>query len=347
MDSKSNFSDLNNSIILITGGTGSFGNAVVGKLLEYYPKRIIIYSRDEKKQFDMGNTYRTDTLRFVIGDVRDKDRIFDAMRGVDFVFHAAALKQVPHCEFFPVEATQTNAIGAQNVIRAAIYNSVKRVVVLSTDKAVYPINVMGMTKALMERMMIAVSREETHKTVLCGTRYGNVMYTRGSVIPYFISLMREGRPLTVTDNRMTRFMVSLDHAVDLILHTLLYGSNGDIYVRKMPAATMQDVACALVKIFHYSGGITEAGIRPGEKLHETLISQEELLRTEDRGEYLCIKPEVPHMDYRSYYMNEQAGSNVLHDSYTSANAVRLSFEETKALLLSLPQIQEELRIWSM
>ncbi len=339
MDYKDKFE---NKTIMVTGGTGSFGNAAVDQLLQYNPKKIIIFSRDEKKQFDMGHKYNNDKLRFVLGDVRDRDAVFHAMYGVDYVFHAAALKQVPNCEFAPWEAIKTNALGAHSVIDAALLRDVERVVVLSTDKAVYPINVMGMTKALMERIMIAVSREKRGKTTLCGTRYGNVMYTRGSVIPYFIDLMKEGKPIVVTDKNMTRFMMPLAHAIDLVLYALTNGKDGEIYVRKSPAATIGDLAQALVEIFNYEGGIEEIGIRPGEKMHESLISSEETFRTEDCGDYYKINPEVPGMDYRQYYYKGQKNNDLLHEGHTSANAKRLSREGLKELLLSLDEIKEEL-----
>ena len=332
-----------NKTILVTGGTGSFGNAVVDRLLHYDPQKIIIFSRDEKKQFDMGNKYNNKRLRFIIGDVRDKDAIFHAMYGVDYVFHAAALKQVPSCEFFPVEAVKTNTLGAYNVIDAAIKNGVKRLVVLSTDKAVYPINVMGMTKALMEKIMIAMSREKIGRTILCGTRYGNVMYTRGSVIPYFIKLMKAGKVLTVTNRNMTRFMMPLTHSVDLVLYALADGQSGDIYIRKAPAATIGNLAEVLVEIFHYKKGIREIGIRPGEKMHETLISAEETFRTEDCSDYYKITPEVPDMDYKQYYFKGHRNNHLPKEGYTSANTKRLSKKELKELLLSLDEIQEELK----
>jgi len=334
---------IKNKTILITGGTGSFGNAMVSKLLEYDPKKIIIFSRDEKKQFDMNNKYHDSRLKFIIGDVRDKDTIFEAMLGVDYVFHAAALKQVPNCEFFPLEAIKTNTLGVYNLINAAILNNVERVVVLSTDKAVYPINVMGMTKALMEKIMIAISREKRGKTILCGTRYGNVMYTRGSVIPYFIDLMKAGKPLTITNRYMTRFMMSLSQSIDLVLYALTNGKNGEIYVRKAPAATIGDLAEVLTDIFNYHKKIEEIGIRPGEKMHETLISSEESFRTEDCGDYYKISPEVPEMDYNQYYFKGQKDSILPTEGYTSANAKRLTKKELKELLLSLNEIKEELK----
>lgn len=329
-------------VVLVTGGTGSFGGAFVERLIGLEPKQIIVYSRDEKKQFDMANRFsKTDgRLRFVIGDVRDKDRVTYVMKGVDLVFHAAALKQVPNCEFFPYEAILTNAIGAHNVITAAAHHDVEKVVVLSTDKAVYPINAMGMTKALMERLMIATARDKKSRTVLCGTRYGNVMYTRGSVLPYFVDLMKAGRPLTVTDKDMTRFMMSLRSSVDLVLFALANGQDGDIYVKKAPAATVGNVAEAMTDIFSYKGGIESIGTRPGEKIHETLISSEESFRTEDCGDYYRIKPEVPNMDMRQYYIQGRDRKATLPaEGYTSANTECLDLKGTKKLLLDLPEIQ--------
>lgn len=337
---------INNKTILITGGTGSFGNAVVEKLLTVFnPKKIIVFDQDEKAQFDMGNKYNkynNEKLKFFLGNIRDKDSISHAMYGVDFVFHAAALKQVPNCEFFPLEAVKTNILGSQNVIDAAIDNRVERVVVLSTDKAVYPINVMGMAKALMERIMIAISREKRGKTILCGTRYGNVMYTRGSVIPYFVDLMKAGKPLTVTNKKMTRFMMSLNQSIDLVFYALTNGKDGEIYVRKAPAATIGDLAEAMVSLFNYDRGIEEIGIRPGEKMHEFLISREELFRTEDCGDYYKINPEVPGMDYRQYYFKGIKIDSLPDEGYTSKNTRRLSIGEIKELLLSLDEIKEEL-----
>ena len=334
---------IKNKTILITGGTGSFGNAVVKKLLTFSPQKIIIFSRDEKKQFDMGNHYNDERLRFITGDVRDKDSVMHAMHGVDYVFHAAAMKQVPNCEFFPMEAIKTNCLGAYNVIDAAITQGVKRVVVLSTDKAVHPINVMGTTKSLMEKLMIAASREKRGKTILCGTRYGNVMYTRGSVIPYFVELMKKGKPLSVTHSSMTRFMMSLEESIDLVLYALVSGQNGEIYVRKAPAATIGDLAQALVEIFNYKGDIKEVGIRPGEKMHETLVSEEETLRTEDRGDYYKISPEVPGMDYKKYFFTGQKTKGFLSEGYTSANTTQLAKNDLKELILSLDEVQEELK----
>lgn len=334
--------NIEDKTILVTGGTGSFGNAVVTKMLAMNPKQIVIFSRDEDKQFNMGNKYNNNKLKFIIGDVRDKETINHAMAGVNLVFHAAALKQVPNCEFFPIEAIKTNTIGAYNVCNAAIANNVERVVVLSTDKAVYPINVMGMTKALMERVMIAVAREKRGRTVFCGTRYGNVMYTRASVIPFFVGLMKAGKPLKVTDRNMTRFMMNLDESIDLVFHALAEGKDGEIYIRKAPAASMGDLAQALVDIFSYNKGIEEVGVRPGEKKHETLISREELPRTQDEGGYYKIVPEAFQIDYRLYYSSGDRKVALPEEGYTSENTKRLSVEEIKKLLLSLDEIKEEL-----
>lgn len=337
-----------NKTILITGGTGSFGNAVVAELLNHNPKKIIVFSRDEKKQFDMGNVYADsiDKLRFVLGDIRDKDSINHALAGVDYIFHAAALKQVPNCEFFPLEAIRTNALATHNVIDAAIENGVERVVVLSTDKAVYPINVMGMTKALMEKIMIAAAREKRGKTTFCGTRYGNVMNTRGSVIPYFIGLMKAGKQLQITNGKMTRFMMSLQQSIDLVLYALTNGGNGDIYVRKAPAATVTDLAKAMCNLFHYKQGIKEIGIRPGEKMYETLVSTEESYRSEDCGDYYKINPEVPDMDYRSYFFKGEKKHAIPEVGYNSDNTQRLTVKEVESLLLSVPDIKAELEAFT-
>ncbi|PIR41652.1 MAG: UDP-glucose 4-epimerase [Candidatus Yanofskybacteria bacterium CG10_big_fil_rev_8_21_14_0_10_46_23] len=332
---------IKNKTILITGGTGSFGNAVFKRLLDYDPQCIVILSRDEKKQHDMRNEYSSDKLRFVLGDVRDKETIDNVMYGVDYVFHAAALKHVPVCEFFPMEAIETNAMGSNNVMSAAVNNNIKNVVILSTDKAVYPINVMGMSKALMERIMIAKSRENKGNTNFCGTRYGNVMYTRGSVIPFFIDLMKLKKNLRVTDGNMTRFMMSLDNSVDLVLYALVKGKNGEIYVKKSPAATMGDLVTALTEIFSYNRKVQEIGKRPGEKIHECLISREELTRTYDCGDYYKIIPESPNMNYEDYFRGERT-DGLPEEGYTSDNTKQLSVKEIKVLLLSLPEIKKEL-----
>lgn len=333
-------------VILVTGGTGSFGNAVTLRLLGLNPKRIIIFSRDEKKQHDMRNLYNSPLLKFVIGDVRDRESVSKTMGGVDYVFHAAALKQVPSCDFFPIEAIKTNIIGAHNVITSAVEHEVKTLVILSTDKAVYPINAMGMSKALMEKVMIADARkigEEKNKhTTLCGTRYGNVLFTRGSVLPFFIELMKKGEPLPVTHGQMTRYLLPLSHSVNLVLYALIHGKNGDMYVRKAPATTMEILAQAVCKIFDYKKGFREVGVRAGEKMHETLISQEEMMRAEDQGDYFRIPPEAQSLEYQKYfYVGKKVKAQNL-EPYTSGNTNRLDLEETTKVLLTLPEIQYEL-----
>lgn len=327
--------------ILITGGTGSFGSIVVRRLLALEPKRIIIFSRDEKKQFDMRNAYADPRMKFLIGDVRDFDSIRRAMAGVDLVFHAAAFKQVPTGEFFPLELVKTNILGSANTMQAAIDEGVERVVILSTDKAVYPINAMGLTKALMEKTMIAHARAARNGTVLCGVRYGNVMYSRGSVIPLFVDQIKQGKALTVTHKNMTRFMLPLTQSVDLVLYALISGEPGDIFVRKSPACTIGVLAEALKILFHYDSEIKEIGVRGGEKMHETLVSSEELARSEDRGDYFRIVPESEGLDYERYFTE---GKRVFSDGggYTSENTKRLSIEEMITLLNTLPQIQREL-----
>jgi UDP-glucose 4-epimerase len=335
---------LKNKTILVTGGTGSFGGEVVRKLLSCNPRKVVVFSRDEKKQFDMNNKFNDDRLKFIVGDVRERQSIEHAMHGVDMVFHAAALKQVPNCEFFPIEAVRTNILGSFNVVNAAIDGGVKNLVLLSTDKAVYPVSVMGMSKALAERAMIAAFRQDRGSTTLSGTRYGNVMYTRGSVIPFFVSQMKARKPLSVTNKDMTRFMMSLNDSVDLVLFALVNGKDGEIYVRKSPAATVGDVAQALVELFKYKKGIVDIGIRPGEKTHETLVSSEELRRTSDMGNYYKISPELPKIDSREYFFKGENKPNIPDEGYTSANTVRLTVKEVKKLLLSLPEIKQELNL---
>lgn len=333
--------------ILITGGTGSFGNTVVDKLLSFDPKKVVIFSRDEKKQEDMRNHYASQILRFVIGDVRDKESVDQVVKGVDYIFHAAAFKQVPACEFFPLEAVKTNIVGAANVIHAAVKHKVKRLVILSTDKAVYPINAMGMSKALMEKLMIASSRNildnNDEETMLCGVRYGNVLYSRGSVLPYFVSLIHKSEPLRLTHPNMTRFLLPLRDAVDLVLYALINGKNGHMYVRKSPACTVETLAKAACEIFDHKKGYIEVGVRAGEKAHETLVSSEELLRAEDLEAYFAILPESQGLDYNKYLLapKKQAHSEIPR-SYTSENTERLNVVETKKLLLTLPEIQKEL-----
>src|SRR3989338_8652582 len=340
---------IKNSVILVTGGTGSFGNAVVEKLLKLSPKKIIIFSRDEKKQHDMRNLYDSPLLKFVIGDVRDKDSLNKVMEGVDFVFHAAALKQVPSCEFFPIEAVKTNILGAHNVITNAIEHKVKTLVILSTDKAVYPINAMGMSKAMMEKVMIADSRKiveaNNRHTILCGTRYGNVLYTRGSVLPFFIEIMKKGEILPVTNSKMTRFLLPLSQSVDLVLYAMINAKNGDMYVRKAPAATIETLAQAMCEIFDYKKGYKEVGVRAGEKMHETLISEEEMIRAQDDGDYFRIPPESQGLDYQKYYEVGKKGDVEKVEPFTSENTKRLDLGQTVKLLLSLPEIKEELALF--
>lgn len=336
-------------VILVTGGTGSFGNAVVSGLLKFKPKRIIIFSRDEKKQHDMRNLYNSPLLKFILGNVREPESLEHIMGGIDYIFHAAALKQVPTCEFFPLEAIKTNILGTHNVITSAIKHQVKRLVILSTDKAVYPINAMGMSKALMEKVMIANARkinEENHiHTILCGTRYGNVLFTRGSVLPYFIDLMKKRETLTVTSHEMTRFLLPLTDSVDLVLYAMTNGENGDMYVRKAPAATMETLAQSICKIFNYKHGYKEVGVRAGEKIHETLVSQEEMARAQDQGNYYQIIPESQGLDYQKYFGNGKKAKTEKIEPFTSANTKRLNIEETVKILLSLPEIQAELKNW--
>ncbi|MBI5122689.1 polysaccharide biosynthesis protein [Candidatus Roizmanbacteria bacterium] len=337
---------LKNKTILVTGGTGSFGNEVTNALLFCQPKRIIIFSRDEKKQFDMRNKYKNPLLKFVIGDVRDYSSINKAMYGVDYVFHAAALKQVPTCEFFPMEAIKTNVLGTENTITAALNNNVKKVVALSTDKAVYPINVIGLTKALMEKIISAESKENTNKrtkTILCSVRYGNVLYTRGSVVPHFIEYIKTDKKLPVTSTVMTRFLLPLPDAVDLVLYALAKGKPGYLYVRKSPATTIGTLAEALCAIFKHQKGFTEVGIRAGEKMHETLVTQEELIRSIDAGHYYEIPPESQGLDYNQYFVQGKKAM-INNQSFTSENTTRLDLDQTIKLLLKLPEIQEELNL---
>lgn len=334
--------------VLITGGTGSFGTTVMKFLLTLSPRGIVVFSRDELKQFEMRNQFNNSLLRFVIGDVRDKDDVDEVMGGVDVVFHAAALKQVPTCEFFPMEAVKTNIFGTYNVIRTAIKHGVSRVVILSTDKAVYPINAMGMSKALMEKIMIAESQElillKNTKTVLCGVRYGNVMYSRGSVIPYFVSLIKQGKKLTVTEPKMTRFLLPLEDSVKLVLYALEQGENGSLYVKKAPAATIETLVRAICQIFKFGKGYETVGVRAGEKIHETLISKEEFARAEDLLDFYKIPRETEGLDYNTYFFKGRRESDS-QEGYTSENTKRLNVFETKKLLLTLPEIQEELKYY--
>jgi len=330
---------INDKTILITGGTGSFGNTIVKKLLsDYQPKEIVVFSRDEKKQFDMRNKFADDCLKFVIGDIREREKVFRTMKGVDLVFHAAALKQVPTCEFFPMEAIKTNIIGTNNVLDAAESEAVDKVVVLSTDKAVYPINAMGMTKALLEKLMLAKARSRISRTVFCGVRYGNVLYSRGSVIPLFVEQLKNGKSLTITNPRMTRFLLPLPIAIDLVLFALENANNGDILVRKAPASTIEDIAKSMLDIFNSNVSIKNIGIREGEKFHETLVTQEELIRAEDLVDFYRIQY-LMQLDYDEYFSHGK-NNHIPVEGYTSENTERLNLEETKKLILSLPEIQE-------
>lgn len=324
--------------LLITGGTGSFGNAVLKRFLNSDINEIRIFSRDEKKQDDMRKIYHTDKLKFYIGDVRDYSSVLNAVRGVDYIFHAAALKQVPSCEFHPIEAVKTNILGTENVLEAAIVSGVNRVVCLSTDKAVYPINAMGISKAMMEKVMVAKSRS-SNETVICGTRYGNVMASRGSVIPLFIDQIRRGNPITITDPSMTRFMMTLDDAVDLVLHAFEHGNPGDIFVQKAPAATVETLALALTQLVGTpEHEIRVIGTRHGEKLYEALLSREERVHAEDMGNYYRVPPDLRDLNYGKFVEQGEAAITTSED-YNSHNTQRLDVEGMKKLLLKLSFMQ--------
>lgn len=327
---------------MITGGTGSFGNTVLKRFLSTNVREIRIFSRDEKKQEEMRIALNNPKLKFYIGDVRNYDSVHNAMKGVDYVFHAAALKQVPSCEFYPFEALRTNVLGSENVMEAAISRGVSRVVMLSTDKAVYPINAMGISKAMMEKFMVAKARmQNAGETVLCATRYGNVMASRGSVIPLFISQLKEGKSLTVTDPNMTRFLMSLEDSVDLVLYAFEHGQQGDIFVQKAPASTVEDLAQALKELFNKNNPIHEIGTRHGEKLYESLISREEMAKAIDMGNYFRIPADNRDLNYAQYF--SEGEERISHfDDYTSHNTTRLNVEQVKALLLKLDFIKDEL-----
>lgn len=329
-------------VLLITGGTGSFGSTVVRRFLKKNVREIRIFSRDEKKQEDMRIALNDDKAKFYIGDVRNYDSVCDAMRGVDYVFHAAALKQVPSCEFYPMEAVRTNIWGAENVLNAAVASGVKRVVVLSTDKAVYPINAMGISKAMMEKIMVAKSRLRTEgETVLCATRYGNVMASRGSVIPLFVDLIAAGKQLTVTDPEMTRFLMSLEDSVDLVIHAFKHAKQGDIFVRKAPASTVGDLAQAMKELFSAKNPIQIIGTRHGEKLYESLLSREEMARAEDMDRYYRIPSDDRDLNYAKYFVEGERSVSACED-YTSHNTERLNVAQVKELLLTLEFIQDAL-----
>jgi UDP-glucose 4-epimerase len=326
--------------LIITGGTGSFGNAVLNRFLHTDISEIRIFSRDEKKQDDMRKRYNDPKLKFYIGDVRDQRSLAQAFRGVDYCFHAAALKQVPSCEFYPMEAVRTNVIGTENVLEAAIANGLKRVVCLSTDKAVYPINAMGISKAMMEKVMVAASRNlEQCATVICGTRYGNVMASRGSVIPLFVEQVLAGKPISITDPSMTRFMMTLTDAVDLVLYAFEHGENGDIFVQKAPAATIDVLAQALLQIMNKPNhAIRVIGTRHGEKQYEALLSREERVAAQDLGDYYRIPPDLRDLNYGKFVEQGELGISEAED-YNSHNTTRLDVEGMKSLLMKLPFMQ--------
>lgn len=331
-----------NKILLITGGTGSFGNAVLRRFLDTGVKEIRILSRDEKKQDDMRNIYKDSKIKFFIGDVRDRSSIDYAMLGVDYVFHAAALKQVPSCEFFPMEAVRTNVVGTENVIDSAISHGVKKFILLSTDKAVYPINAMGISKALAEKVMVAKARNiSSERTILCATRYGNVMGSRGSVIPLFIDQLKAEQPLTITDPEMTRFMMTLDDAVNLVLFAFEKAESGDIFVQKAPAATIHDLAKALTQLYKSRSELRVIGTRHGEKLYETLINREEMAKAEDLGNYFRIPSDNRDLNYAQYF-SEGENKVTEVEEYHSHNTERLNVEGMKKLLLKLEEVQADL-----
>lgn len=329
--------------LLITGGTGSFGNAVMKRFMHTDVKEIRIFSRDEKKQDDMRKRYNDDRLKFYIGDVRDLPSIKNAMHGVDYLFHAAALKQVPSCEFFPMEAVKTNVLGTDNVLTAAIEAGVKKVVCLSTDKAAYPINAMGISKAMMEKVFVAKAKT-CSTTVICGTRYGNVMASRGSVIPLFIEQLKANKPLTVTDPNMTRFLMSLDEAVELVLFAYQNADAGDIMVQKSPASTVGDLAQAVKELFHSDVEIKVIGTRHGEKLYETLLTKEEYLVAQDMGGFYRVPADKRDLNYDKYFVDGDVQLSQDHE-YNSHNTRRLNVEEIKAKLLELEEVQEALAEW--
>lgn len=328
--------------LLITGGTGSFGNAVLRRFLHTDIAEVRLFSRDEKKQEDMRIELNNSKVKFYIGDVRVYDSIHSALDGVDYVFHAAALKQVPSCEFYPMEAVRTNVLGTENVLNAALAQKVKKVICLSTDKSVYPINAMGISKAMMEKLMVAKARvTDVSKTVLCGTRYGNVMASRGSVIPLFIKQIKEGKPLTVTDPNMTRFLMSLDDAVDLVVYAFDNANQGDIFVQKAPASTIMDLAVAIKELFNADNPIRIIGTRHGEKLYETLLTREERVKAEDMGGYFRIVPDDRDLNYGKYFTEGEEKVSGVED-YNSHNTQRLEVPEIKRLLLKLAYVRDQL-----
>jgi len=333
-----------NKTLLITGGTGSFGNAVLNRFVNSDLKEIRIFSRDEKKQDDLRKKLNNPKVKFHLGDVRDTRSVNEVVKGVDFIFHAAALKQVPSCEFFPIQAVKTNILGTDNVLEAATKYSVRRVVILSTDKAVYPINAMGMSKALMEKVMVARSRNEGNNgTVFCGTRYGNVMASRGSVIPLFINQLKNGKEITITDPNMTRFMMTLEDAVDLVLYAFEHGEPGDMFIQKAPAATIEVLAQALKELYKSDNQIRIIGTRHGEKLYESLVNREEMIKAIDMGDYYRIPADTRDLNYEQYFSEGETDISKV-DEYHSHNTKRLDIEGTKKLLLKLDFIRQDVLI---
>ncbi len=333
----------NDKTLLITGGTGSFGNAVLNRFLNSGLKEIRIFSRDEKKQEDLRIKYRSSKLNFIIGDIRDLQSVDRAVAGVDYLFHAAALKQVPSCEFYPLEAIKTNVLGAENVLEAAAKNNVKKTIVLSTDKAVYPINTMGMSKAMMEKIAISKARDSrvhANNGIICATRYGNVMCSRGSIIPLLISQIKSGKPLTLTNPNMTRFMMSLEDSVDLVLYAFENAHPGDIFVQKSPAATLETLAKALKELFSADNEIQIIGARHGEKMHESLCGSEEMSKAEDLGDFYRVPADFRDLNYTRY--REEGGPKLIDGEYNSDNTRRLNVAELKELLLNQPLVREEL-----
>ena len=333
---------LKNKILMVTGGTGSFGSTIIATLLKSKLKEIRIFSRDEKKQEDMRLLYKSSKLKFYIGDLRNFESVNEAMVGVDYIFHSAALKQVPSCEFYPMEAVRTNILGTENVINAAIQNQVERAVLLSTDKAVYPINAMGVSKAMMEKLMIAKANSlRNNKTILCATRYGNVMGSRGSVIPLFIDLAKKGKPLTITDPNMTRFMMSLNESVELVLFAFKHAKQGDIFVQKAPAATVENIAKVIREIFGNKNKVQIIGTRHGEKLFESLLSREEKIRAKDLGRFYCIPSDNRDLNYAKYFVKGQKSISSSKD-YTSHNTRQLNYKELKKLIMSLEFVRDQI-----
>jgi len=331
-----------NNILLITGGTGSFGNAFLkGAVQNDFYSEIRIFSRDEKKQDDLRKKLNSDKVKFYIGDVRDQESVSKVVSGVDYIFHAAALKQVPSCEFFPIEAVKTNILGTNNVLSAAEEFGVKKAVVLSTDKAAYPINAMGMTKALMEKTMMAAARNlNPEKSVFCGTRYGNVMASRGSVIPLFIEQIKNNKPLSITKPEMTRFMMTLDDAVDLVQFAFENGNNGDLFIQKSPAATIQTLAEALISLYNSKSEIQNIGIRHGEKMYETLVTKEEMAKSDDLGDYYRVSADNRDLNYDKYF--SKGDNTTINEEYNSDNTNRLDVDQMKELLLKLPEVRQDL-----